>query len=401
MVEKSTLRTGLFMPPIHPINEDPTLAMERDIDLVQWLDKLGYNEAWFGEHHSGGYEITSSPELAMAVAAERTQRIKVGSGVMSLAYHNPFMVANRMVQLDHLTRGRAMFGVGPGLLVSDAMMLGIDVNTQRRRMVESLEVITELLAGKTVTRETDWFKLVDARLQVLPYTQPRPELVVASAVTPSGGETAGRLGAGMLCVAAASMAGYDVLDYNWSLARKIGEEHGHAMDPTSLRLVSVFHIAESRDEALKNVSWGYAEHENYLRHLSPPSASGAGDLKNIGGLGRPEQMIEAGTGAIGTPDDGVALLEKYWEKTGGFGAFLNLECNWANHENTKRSYEMFARYVMPKFASRNRNRAASLEWMGANNADFTARAIKAAQGVIDAHFKEKEERARELADQSR
>ena len=119
------LRAGIFLPPFHPNDEDPTLALQRDFELVEWLDKLGYDEAWIGEHHSGGYEIISSPELFIAAAAERTKRIRLGTGVVSLPYHHPFMVADRIVQLDHQTKGRCMFGVGPGLLVSDAIMLGI------------------------------------------------------------------------------------------------------------------------------------------------------------------------------------------------------------------------------------------------------------------------------------
>src|SRR3954468_2480711 len=102
------LRFGIFMAPFHPAGENPTLALERDLDLVAHLDKLGYDEAWIGEHHSAGYEIISSPELFIAAAAERTKHIRLGTGVVSLPYHHPFMVAERFVQLDHMTRGRVM-----------------------------------------------------------------------------------------------------------------------------------------------------------------------------------------------------------------------------------------------------------------------------------------------------
>ncbi|MGB6085604.1 LLM class flavin-dependent oxidoreductase, partial [Parvibaculum sp.] len=133
------LRSGIFLAPFHPVDEDPTLAIRRDIELIEWLDKIGFEEAWIGEHHSAGYEIIASPELFIAAAAERTHRIKLGTGVVSLPYHNPLMAANRIIQLDHMTRGRVMFGAGPGLLPSDAHMLGIEVAKQRDRMVESLE----------------------------------------------------------------------------------------------------------------------------------------------------------------------------------------------------------------------------------------------------------------------
>ena len=118
------LRTGIFLAPFHALDENPTLAIERDMELVQHLDRLNYHEAWIGEHHSGGFEIIASPEMFIAAAAERTRHIRLGTGVVSLPYHNPFMLASRMTQLDHMTRGRAMFGVGPGALVHDAAKIG-------------------------------------------------------------------------------------------------------------------------------------------------------------------------------------------------------------------------------------------------------------------------------------
>jgi limonene 1,2-monooxygenase len=123
----SRLRFGAFIAPFHPVDENPTRALERDMELVEWIEQLGYDEAWIGEHHSAGYEIIASPEVFIAAAAARTRRIRLGTGVSSLPYHHPLILADRMVQLDHMTRGRVMFGVGPGALPSDAFMMGIDV----------------------------------------------------------------------------------------------------------------------------------------------------------------------------------------------------------------------------------------------------------------------------------
>ena len=158
------MRFGIFLAPFHKPDENPTLALERDLEIIESLDRLGYDEAWIGEHHSAGTEIIASPEVFIATAAERTRHIRLGTGVSSLPYHHPFMLADRMVLLDHLTRGRIMLGVGPGALPSDAFMMGIDPVDQRRRMEESLEVMLQLFAGETVTAETDWFTMKDARL---------------------------------------------------------------------------------------------------------------------------------------------------------------------------------------------------------------------------------------------
>ena len=116
---------GIFLAPFHRAGDNPTLAIRRDIELIEWLDHLGYDEAWVGEHHSAGMEIIASPEIFIATAAERTRHIRLGTGVISVGYHNPLWIAERIVLLDHLTRGRVMLGVGPGSLPTDAAMIGI------------------------------------------------------------------------------------------------------------------------------------------------------------------------------------------------------------------------------------------------------------------------------------
>src|SRR5436190_14940673 len=205
------LRFGIFMAPFHPAGQNPTLALERDLELLVRLDELGYDEAWIGEHHSAGLEIIASPEVFIAAAAQRTRHIRLGTGVSSLPYHHPLILADRMVLLDHLTRGRVMFGVGPGQLTSDAKMLGIDPGEQRPRMEESLEVITALLRGETVNKSTDWFDVVEGVLQLRPFSFPGPEVCVAATFSPSGPKTAARFGCNLLSVAATEEVGFDAL----------------------------------------------------------------------------------------------------------------------------------------------------------------------------------------------
>src|SRR5439155_3549598 len=174
------LNFGVFYAPFHPVGQNPTLALEYDLDRVVALDRFGFDEAWFGEHHSAGYELISCPEVFIGVAAERTKHIRLGTGVVSLPYHHPLMVADRMVLLDHLTRGRVIFGTGPGALPTDAYMMGIDPSDQRRMMEESLEAILQLLrTTEPVDRATDWFTMRDCRLQLGPYTEPHFEVAVA------------------------------------------------------------------------------------------------------------------------------------------------------------------------------------------------------------------------------
>src|SRR5579863_3101097 len=230
------LRFGIFLAPFHPLRENPELAVERDFQLVEHLDRLGYQEAWIGEHHSAGYEIIPSPELFIAAAAQRTRHIRLGTGVISLPYHHPLMVGDRVLQLDMQTRGRFMFGVGPGALPSDALMMGIDPLKQREMMDESLSVLVPLLEGQTVSKDTSWFKLANGRLQVPRFTRPRVEIAVAAQQSPAGPKAAGTYGLGMLSIGSTTGKGYMALAEAWGIVEEMAALHRRQVDRSTWRL---------------------------------------------------------------------------------------------------------------------------------------------------------------------
>jgi limonene 1,2-monooxygenase len=377
------LRNGIFLAPFHPLDEDPTEALHRDLELIDHLDRLGYEEAWIGEHHSAGFEIIASPELFIAAAAERTKRIKLGTGVVSLPYHNPLMVANRIIQLDHMTRGRVMLGAGPGLLPSDAFMLGIPVAKQRDRLAESLDVILRLFKGETVTEQTEWFDLRNARAHLLPYTKPHPEVCVASTITPSGGRLAGKYGLGMLCVAATTTSGYDVLGTNWKIACDIAAERGAAMERSRLRLVGPVHLAETREQARENVRYGLQRWIDYFTMFNPAAVGDAYQSDDPA-----TALVNSGQAVIGTPDDAIEQIQRLAKQSGGFGCFLQLAHNWANWENTRKSYELWARHVTPAIRGANANRDASINWTRENIGEFMGAAMNAAQQMFMKHAEE-------------
>src|SRR5882757_1337564 len=263
------MRFGYFMAPFHPVGQNPTLALERDLDLIVALDRFGFDEVWVGEHHSAGFEIIASPEVFIGVAAERTRHIKLGTGVSSLPYHNPLMLTDRMVLLDHLTRGRVMLGCGPGQLTSDAHMLGIPPDEQRPRMEESLEAIMRLFRGETVTMHTDGFTLQDARLQLKPYSDPLFDVAVAASFSPTGPRGAGKHGIGMLSVAATAKQGMDLLAQHWNTWEEVAHEHGHVADRSKWRLVGPMHLADTREQAARDVEYGIAEFSRYFKHILP------------------------------------------------------------------------------------------------------------------------------------
>ena len=364
------MKFGVFLAPFHWLGENPTLGLERDLETLQWLDHLGYDEAWIGEHHSAGWETISSPELFIATAAERTKHIKLGTGVISLPYHHPLMVANRMIQLDHITRGRVMLGVGPGALISDAYMLGIEPLTQRPRMDESLGVIMRLLTEtEPITHESDWFTLRRAMTHLRPYTQPHFPIAVAAAQSPSGMQLAGKHGAAVLSLGIRPGSAETVkLDSFWQIALDVAAQHGKTMNREDWRLVIPVHIAESRQEAIEQARAGAARFQrDYFEDTM-------GFEKTFDGP--PEQLIDAmvdsGAWCVGTPDDLVAAIHRLDQSSGGFGGLLIMATEWANRQQVRHSYELIARYVMPQFQNSLTNLAASQEWAARERHDLMA-----------------------------
>jgi len=355
------MKFGIFLGPFHRVGENPTLAIDRDMELVQWLDYLGYDEAWIGEHHSAGWETISSPEIFIAVAADRTRHIKLGTGVVSLPYHHPLMVANRIAQLDHMTHGRIMLGVGPGALPGDAYMMGIDPTTQRARMDEALGVILRLFTEtEPITYKSDWFVLNEALMQLRPYQKPYMPIAVASVQTPAGVALAGKYGASVLTITVPRdpSSGPSDLEKLWSIAEGSAAEHGQTMCRDDWRLVLPVHLAESRKEALDEVRLGAGRYQReYFEQTMGRDAVIDGPLEKI-----VDAMVDIGAWIVGTPDDCIEGINRLNERSGGFGGFLVQTVDWAPREKMLHSYELLARYVMPHFQGSTASTAASNDW---------------------------------------
>lgn len=341
------LRFGAFFAPYHDPRENPSLALQRDLELISLLDRLGFDEAWVGEHHSTGWETIASPELFLAVAAERTRHIRLGTGAVSLPYHHPLMVADRIVLLDHLTRGRINFGVGPGGHLTDAAMLGIPPARLREMQAEALEVIVRLFTEiEPFSVRSDWFELNDAVLQLRPFQRPYPPVATTSMESPSGMQLAGRFGAGVLSLAVSrGPRGPIDLKSHWAIAEEAAAQAGRTVDRAEWRLVVPIHIAETRRQAVEDIRAGAG------RFLLDYVESTTGRPRPVEGPSEKvvDQMMDLGAWVIGTPDDAIAAIEALTERSGGFGGVLVFGQEWGGPEATRRSYELLARHVMPRF----------------------------------------------------
>jgi limonene 1,2-monooxygenase len=345
------LRFGLFLAPHHPANENPTYSLERDVQLIQHAEQLGFDEVWIGEHHSAGWEYISSPEVYIAHAAARTSRIKLGTGMVSLPYHHPYMSLQRIVLLDHLTRGRVMFGMGPGSLPTDAEMLGLEPAVLRPRLEEAVDAIVALLrSDEPVNMQTDWFTLNDATLQLRPYSHPCFEMAVAAIVSPVGPRMAGKHGLSLVSIGATMKDGFDAVGMHWDVVEEEAAHYGTKADRQGWRLVGPMHLAETKAQAYRDVEHGIAEWFWFMRDVSAvPQFKVSGKTVNE----CIEFIVESGAGVIGTVDDACEQIARLQQQSGGFGCYMVMGNSWANPVATKRSLELIAQHVMPQFQGSN------------------------------------------------
>lgn len=341
------LRFGYFIAPFHRAGTNPTLALQRDLAFIEHLDALGFDEVWLGEHHSAGSEIISSPEIFIAAAAERAKRIRFGTGVISLSYHNPLWVADRLMLLDHLTHGRIIGGVGSGSLPSDSSMIGLTPTDTRELLETNLDIVVRLLAGETVSAKTATHQLFDARLQLAPYSDGGIPLSVAAVASPTGARLAGKHGIGLLSIGATlTVEGFNALSYHWDIVEERAATFGAQVDRRNWSLVGLFHLAETEKQAREEVKFGIEPWFRYFQKVAAfPQMTMPGEQL--------DEMIDVindnGAGVIGTPERAREQVQRLWDQSGGFGCMLQMGHEWANPAATRRSAELFAAEVMPHF----------------------------------------------------
>jgi limonene 1,2-monooxygenase len=324
--------------------QNPTSAYQRDLEILQLMDNLGFDEAWIGEHHSAGSEIIPDPMSFIAFVAPQTKHIKLGTGVQSLPYHNPLWVADRALFLDRLLRGRFMLGLGPGALPTDATMIGITPEEQRHAFEEDVDVLMAILRGETVTAKTKRYNLVDAHTQYAPYSD--LDIVVAAIASPTGPRAAAKNGIGLMSVGATAKGGFDALALHWDVMEERAPSFGHTPDRSKWRLAGPMHLAETKEQAIEDVRYGLDAWCDYTQDvLAAPHFRAVGKSFEE----RIEWINGSGLGVIGTVDDAIAQIERLEAQSGGFGSYLLIHHEWARHDAVRKSYELFADHVIPRF----------------------------------------------------
>jgi len=217
---------------------------------------------------------------------------------------------------------------------------------QRDRQDEALGVIRRLLAGERVTHESDWFTVKDGRLQLLPLQEKLP-MATASTISPSGMTLAGKHGTGVISIGSTSTEGLAALATQWSFAEESAKKHGNVVDRRDWRVLLSWHVAETREKAREQARNGLMRWNNEYIHetLQRPGSKRYED---------PDQAVDEtafspmSSAVIGTPDDLVDQIRRLLELTGGFGTVIGFVHDWANREDTLRSWDLVARYVIPE-----------------------------------------------------
>ncbi len=343
------MKFGFFMMPSHSHTENPTLAFERDLGLIEYAETLGFDEFWVGEHHTGGWETIPAPDIFLAAAATRTKRIRLGTAVINLSYHHPFDVAERMAFLDHLTYGRVMLGCGPGILSPDIKLFGLNPTELRPMMNESLDIILKLYREDgPVSYEGDYWQIKDMEVQVKPYQQPHLPVYMVSSGSGNSIRVAAERGLGVISGAFTQSGAIDITE-QWKSYEQQAAAAGHQANREDWRLSTSIYVANSMDEALNDVSKGI------MTEVREYFFNNGGKVTYEAYPGQPaeeitvEQIIKQRNWIIGDPDYCVRKIKELEEATGGFGGLLMVAVEWTSSEKWNRSLELFARYVMPQF----------------------------------------------------
>jgi len=387
------LKFGTFLASFHcPVGLDPTAAYERDLEVIQHMDRLGFEEAWIGEHHSCGHELIPDPMIFCAWAANQTRHIKLGTGVLSLPYHNPLWVADRTLFLDRLLRGRFMLGLGPGALPTDATMIGISMEEQRTAFEEDVDVLMAILRGEQVTAKTNRYNLVEAQTQFAPYSD--FDIVVAAIASPTGPRVASKNGAGLMSVGATAKSGFDALALHWDVMEERGPQFGHTPDRSKWRLAGPMHIADTKEQAIEDVRYGLDAWCDYTQNvLAAPHFRAAGSTFEE----RIAWVNDTGLGVIGTVEDAVAQVERLEKQSGGFGSYLLIHHEWARHDAVRKSYELFADHVIPRFTGSADRLLKSQDYAVSRWQELDGRQADAIAQATERHAQERRASARASA----
>jgi alkanesulfonate monooxygenase SsuD/methylene tetrahydromethanopterin reductase-like flavin-dependent oxidoreductase (luciferase family) len=355
------MRYGYFMMPMHPPGSDVGETLQTDLQQIEHLDRLGFHEAWIGEHFTAEWENIPAPDIFIGAALQRTTRIKLGTGVSCLPNHNPFHLAHRVAMLDQLARGRFMWGIGSGGYPGDFEVVGIDPRTgaQRQISVDIVDAVLDLWANPRPGEfaSFDWrFHVPEYEARIAkhvwlkPYQQPHPPIAVAGVTEKS--ETLGLAGERGWIPMSINFVTPRVLRSHWQSVSEGATRSGRTASRDEWRIARAVHVAETDAQARREALEGVLARD-YGTYFLPL----LGMTRGLGGLKLTEDMAESdvtldylcdNVWIVGSPETVARKIDDLYDAVGGFGTLLIGATDWPDAAVWQRSMDLFANEVAPR-----------------------------------------------------
>ena len=357
------MEVGYFTMPLHPPGSNLTQTLDDDLEQIITLDRLGYSEAWIGEHFTAQWENIPAPDLLIAMALGLTENIVLGTGVTCMPNHNPFMVAHRIAQLDHMAHGRFRWGVGSGGFPGDFTVFGFDAKSGEHRTMtrDALDLVLKLWDDPTpgVYEHKFWRFTVPEPIEeyglafhLKPYQKPHPPIGVAG-VSPKS-DTLVLAGERGYIPMSINIVPVSTLATHWESVEQGASVTGRTPDRTQWRIAREVYVADTAEEARKEALEGVLarDFENYFLRLLPHARMMdliKTDPEMPDSDVTPEYLVD-NIWLVGTPDDVAAKIRDIHTEVGGFGVLLAMGHEWQPKEKWRHSMSLLVDEVMPKLA---------------------------------------------------
>ncbi len=355
------MQAGYFMMPLHPPGSDLTKTLDDDLEQIVVLDELGYKEAWIGEHFTSVWENIPAPDLFIAKALAMTKNIVLATGVSCMPNHNPFVIAHRIAQLDHMAHGRFHWGVGSGGFPGDFEVFGFDPATGAHRGMtrDAIDTVLQLWEDpRPGLYEHEFWKFsvptpveeIGLRFHLTPYQKPHPPIGVAGVNAKS--DTLLMAGERGWLPLSINFVPARLLRTHWEAVEEGAEKTGASCDRSTWRIAREIYVAdtteEAREEALNGVLardyeqyfYPLLDRIGFLDLLKIDPAMANSDLTS-------EYLVD-NIWVVGSPDEVAEKLSRLYDDVGGFGVVLAMAHEWEPKEKWLQSTTKLINEVLPQ-----------------------------------------------------
>ena len=356
------MKLGTFMMPLHPPQRLPSETLPEDREAILLADKLGYSEALVGEHVTDLAENVTSCLMFLASLAHETKKIVLGTGTVNMPNSHPAAIAAQVAMLDHLLKGRFLFGISPGGLMSDAEVFGNFKKDRNAIFLESINMVLDIWAKEApYDLKGNFFEVTTANTKILeigqgaiikPYQKPHPPIVVTAVAPHSKGVTE------------AAKRGWTPISANFLLPEWVASHWPKYQEgcisinkkPSGAdwRVAKSIFVADDEKTAKEYDHGAKGPYHFYFKQLIRKLV-GAGGRANLFKLDQsePDASITADTMTpklvlAGSVNSVVEQILAFREKVGAFGTLYYPCHDWVDPKLAKRSMQLMAEQVMPK-----------------------------------------------------